>query len=84
MVNLQNNSFSPVCQMSTLIAKLMEEVAKKGQELVTFKQKHGLKLVEERDSNETAPAIKTETAGTAGAGASKGSTATTQGVLVSK
>ena len=71
--------------MSALIAKLMEEVAKKGQELVTFKQKHGLKLMDERDSSSGggAPAIKTDTTATAG-GASKGSTAATQGVLVPK
>jgi hypothetical protein len=68
--------------MSTLIGKLMEEVAKKGQELVTFKQKHGLKLMDERDSSGGAPAIKTDT--TSGGSASKGSSAATQGVLVSK
>ena len=74
--------FPPLVQMSTLIGKLMEEVAKKGQELVTFKQKHGLKLLDERDS-EAAPAIKSEPSETAASG-SKGSTAATQGVLVSK
>ena len=41
-------------QMSTLIPKLMEEVTKKGQELVTFKQKHGIKLLDERDSQAVA------------------------------
>ena len=62
----------------------MEEVAKKGQELVTFKQKHGLKLLDERDS-EVAPAVKSEPSETPGSGsASKGSTASAQGVLVSK
>lgn len=71
--------------MSALIAKLMEEVAKKGQELVTFKQKHGLKLMDERDgSSGGAPAIKTDTTATAGSGGNKGSIAATQGVLVPK
>jgi hypothetical protein len=70
--------------MSTLIGKLMEEVAKKGQELVTFKQKHGLKLMDERDSSGGAPAIKTEASTASGGSGSKGSSASTQGVLVSK
>ena len=60
----------------------MDEVAKKGQELVTFKQKHGIKLMDERDSSEVAASSKG-----GDSNASKGSTvasAAAQGVLVSK
>ena len=62
----------------------MDEVAKKGQELVTFKQKHGIKLVDERDTSEVAA---TKSGDSETAGGSKGSTvasAAAQGVLVSK
>ena len=72
-----------ILQMSTLIGKFMEEVAKKGHELVTFKQKHGLKLLDERDSSEAAPAVKGGHSESAAGSASKGSPASTQGVLVS-
>ena len=58
----------------------MEQLTEKGQELVTFKQKYGIKLVDDRDSDPSATAAKSGDTGAA----SKTTTSASQGVLVSK
>ena len=61
--------------MTTLVGKLTEQLTEKGRELTSYKQKHGIRIVDERDME-----------GKYGSSESASKTAApgTQGVLLSK
>lgn len=63
--------------MSALIVKLTEQLTEKGKELMAFKQKHGIKIVDERETE-----TKSESSDSTSSKTS--TTAASQGVLVPK